>query len=231
MKNYFFAFILGLFLLTSCEGLDIPEPTGLTEAEMVAGLKEALKVGTDTSVKVTSRLDGYYKDKVIKILLPAEAQKVESTLRSMGMGSIVDELILKLNRAAEDAATEAKPIFVDAISAMTISDGKAVLFGDSTAATQYLNTKTYTQLEQLFQPKIKASLQKVGATTAWSEVFNTYNQIPLVTKVNPNLDEYATEKALDGLFYKVSEEEKDIRGNINARVNETLRKVFGELDK
>ncbi|MGZ5245251.1 MAG: DUF4197 domain-containing protein [Bacteroidia bacterium] len=233
MKNYFFAFILGLFLFTSCEGLELPEPTaGLTEAEMVAGLKEALKVGTDTSVKLTSRVDGYFKDKAIKILLPEEAKKVESTLRSLGMGSLVNELILKLNRAAEDAAIEAKPIFVDAITGMTITDGKAILFGDSTAATKYLNTKTYTQLEDLFQPKIKASLQKVGATSIWNEVFTTYNDLPTTfTKVNPNLDEYATEKALDGLFYKVSQEELDIRSDVTARVSETLRKVFGELDK
>lgn len=233
MKNYIFAFILGLFLFSACDGIELPEPTaGLTEAEMVAGLKEALKVGTDTSVKLTSRVDGYYKDKVIKILLPEEAKKVENTMRSIGFGSLVDELILKLNRAAEDAADEAKPIFVDAITTMTIEDGKAVLFGDSTAATQYLNTKTYTQLEELFQPKIKASLDKVGATTIWNEVFTTYNDLPTtITKVNPNLDEYATEKALDGLFYKVSQEELDIRKDVNARVNETLRKVFGELDK
>jgi hypothetical protein len=139
---------------------------------------------------------------------------------------------LKLNRAAEDAANEAKPIFVDAITTMTVEDGKAILFGDSTAATQYLNTKTHTQLEDLFQPQIKASLDKVGATAVWSQVFTTYNDLPTtITKVNPNLDEYATEKALDGLFYKVSEEEKDIRGDINARVNDILQKVFGELDK
>lgn len=229
MMKYVIILLLSAGIFSSCTKADLDnvlKNNGLTNEEVIMGLKDALRVGTDTSVNLTNRVDGYLKNAAIKILLPPEAQQVESTLRSMGMDAIVDDAILSLNRAAEDAAIEAKPIFKDAITSITIEDGFNILKGNDSAATVYLKGKTFTNLENAFQPKIKASLDKVGATKYWNTMFTTYNAIPLVTKVNPNLDEYATRKALDGLFYMVSQEEKDIRNDPAARVTDILKKVF-----
>lgn len=233
MIKYASILFFAIFFLCSCDengNLAVPS-SSVSDADIVAGLKEALKVGTDTSVSLTSVTDGYFKNAAIKILLPPEAQKVESTLRSLGQDKLVDDAILSLNRAAEDAASSAKPIFVDAITSMSISDGKDILFGDSTAATSYLKTKTYTSLKDIYKPKIQASLDKVNATKYWNNVFSTYNQIPFVTPVNPDLSDYTTTKALDGLFHMVADEEREIRKNPADRVTDLLKKVFGQLDK
>ena len=159
--------------------------------------------------------------------MPPEAQKVERALRSVGLGGEVDKAILAMNRAAEDAAAQAAPIFINAIKAMTIQDGLGILQGGNGAATRYLKGKTTAQLTNAFRPVIENSLRKVDATKYWAEVFRLYNQMPFVSKVNPDLTAYVTEKALSGLFVTVEQEENKIRQNPSARVTDLLRKVFG----
>lgn len=199
----------------------------LSAEEIGKGLKEALEKGVSKGSDLVSQLDGYYKNPEIKIPFPPEVQKVEDRLRQMGLGGEVDKFILTLNRAAEDAAQEAKPIFVAAIKQMTIEDAWAILKGDDDAATQYLKKTTSQQLFQKFQPVIKASLEKVNATKYYSDLINTYNKIPFVEDENPDLDKYATQKAIDGLFVMIAKEEQNIRENPVARTSELLKKVFG----
>ncbi|MEA3443353.1 MAG: DUF4197 domain-containing protein [Bacteroidota bacterium] len=235
-----------LFTFISCEELEDILVNGLTETEIIDGLKSALTVGTDTSVTTVSKLDGYYKDELIKIFLPPEAEIIEEYITYIPGGyAMLEEVIVRLNRAAEDAATEAKPIFVSAITGMTISDGIDILYGEDTAATHYLRNATFVELTNLFQPKVAASLNKdlvggISTNESWETVTNSYNdyvvntivgQIAGLEEINTELDEYATRKALDGLFIKVSEEEKDIREDPLARVNDLLQKVFGTLDE
>ena len=160
--------------------------------------------------------------------MPEKAKNVEEKLRKMGQGKKVDEAILSMNRAAEDAANAAKPLFVAAIKEMTITDAMNILKGEKNAATQYLQKSTSNALTEKFKPIIKVSLDKVGATKHWETVFSTYNKIPLVEKVNPNLEEYVTEKAIQGLFIQVAKEELQIRENPAARVTDLLKKVFGK---
>ena len=200
---------------------------GLSSDDIVAGLKEALSRGTSKSTDKLSAVDGFFKDAAVKILLPPEAAKVESTLRSAGFGKQCDEAILSLNRAAEDAAKSAAPIFLGAIKNMTVSDGLGILKGSDTAATGYLRKSTTTQLTAAFHPVIDSSLQKTGATKYWKVLFETYNKLPLVKKVNPDLSSYATQRTLDGVFYYVAAEEKNIRKNPAAQVDDLLKKVFG----
>lgn len=201
--------------------------SSLTEGEVASGLKEALTNGVDKGVERLSKPDGYFKDLSIKILLPDEAKNVESKLRQLGQGKMVDDAIESLNRAAEDAANGAKDIFVTAIKSMTVNDAMGILKGDKSAATTYLEKSTRGALVEKFMPVIKASLDKVGATKHWNTIFSTYNKIPLVQKVNPNLEEYATNKAIDGLFVQIAKQEKEIRDNPAARVSDLLKKVFG----
>ncbi len=200
---------------------------GLSSDDIVAGLKEALSRGTSKSSDKLSAADGFFKDAAVKILLPPEAAKVEKTLRSAGFGKQVDEAILSLNRAAEDAAKSAAPIFLNAIKGMSVQDGLGILKGADTAATGYLRKSTSTQLTAAFHPVIDTSLQKTGATKYWKTIFDLYNKMPLVTKVNPDLSGYATGKALDGVFFYVAQEEKNIRQNPAAQVDDLLKKVFG----
>lgn len=202
-------------------------PTGLSEDEIGAGLKEALTQGVNKGVAQLSKTDGYFKDPQIKIPMPNEAKKVEDKLRKLGQGEKVDEAILSMNRAAEDAASEAKDLFVAAIKAMTITDATNILKGNDDAATQYLRKTTGNQLSERFRPIIKVSLDKVGATKHWNTVFSTYNKIPFVDKINPDLEEYVTEKAITGLFIQVAKEELQIRKNPAARTTDLLKKVFG----
>jgi hypothetical protein len=205
-----------------------PTSTGLTEEEVGKGLKEALNKGVEKGVAQLSKPDGYFKDAEIKIPMPEKAKNVEEKLRKMGQGKKVDEAILSMNRAAEDAANAAKPLFVAAIKEMTITDAMNILKGEKNAATQYLHKSTNTALTEKFKPIIKVSLDKVGATKHWETVFSTYNKIPLVEKVNPDLEEYVTEKAIQGLFIQVAKEELQIRENPAARVTDLLKKVFGK---
>jgi len=198
----------------------------VTQSEVASGLRQALEIGIKNGAGQASQVDGYYKNSLIRIPFPQDVQRVENTLRKIGLGSEVDKFVMTLNRGAEDAAKSAVPIFVSAIKQMTIQDAWGILKGDRDAATQYLKRTTTTQLTNAFKPVIRQSLDKTNATKYYADLVNRYNQIPLVQKVNPNLDEYATQKAIDGLFMLVAQEEEKIRENPVARTTELLRRVF-----
>jgi hypothetical protein len=199
----------------------------LTNAEVVQGLKEALRVGTDSSAYHLGLLDGFYKDDMIKILMPPEAQKVEKTLRSVGMGNVVDKAVLSMNRAAEDASKYVGAIFLNAIQKMTIQDAFGILRGGDRAATDYLKRTTSDQLTAACTPIVSKSLDYTDATKYWKDVFSVYNRFSS-TPVNTNLTAYVTQKALDGLFYHIGLEEQKIRKDPAAQVTEILKKVFGK---
>lgn len=199
----------------------------LTTAEVAQGLKEALIKGISKGADLVSQLDGYFKNPEIKIPFPPEVKKVEDRLRQIGLGNEVDKFVMTLNRGAEDAAKEAKPIFIEAIKSMTIEDAWSILRGEDDAATQYLKRTTSGLLKEKFKPVIQNSLNRVNATRYYSDIVTRYNQIPLVQKVNPDLDDYATDKAIEGLFLMIAKEEKNIRENPVARTTEILKKVFG----
>jgi len=204
--------------------------TGLSQSEISAGLKEALKVGAQNATGKVSTVNGFFADAAIKVLLPPEAKKIETTLRGIGMGAYVDKAILSMNRAAEDASTKALPIFVSAVQGMTIQDGLSILKGSNDAATLYLRNKTTNDLTNLFKPTIKASLDKVSATKYWADMVNLYNKLPTTrSKVNPDLPAYVTDRALNGIFVYVAKEEASIRANPAARVSDILKKVFGSI--
>jgi len=201
---------------------------GLSKEDVVAGLKEALSVGAKNSSEKLSNIDGFFANAAIKVLMPEEARKAESTLRNLGMGSLVDKAILSMNRAAEEASKSAAPIFVDAIKSMSIQDAFGILKGDDSAATTYLRGKTTASLTTAFRPVIETALQNTNATKYWKDVFETYNRLPTtINKVNSDLSGYVTEKALTGLFYQVALEEQKIRKDPAARVTDILKKVFG----
>lgn len=201
----------------------------LTNDEVVGGLREALQVGTNKTVERASAANGFFKNPSIKIPFPSEAKKMESTLRSAGMGSQVDKFVETMNRAAEDASKSVTPVFVDAITKMSIADGMSILKGSNDAATVYLRDKTTAELTQKIKPIIAASLKKVEITKYWNPLVKKYNAMPMVQKVNPNLEEYVTERALQGLFKLLAEEEGKIRKDPAARVSDLLKKVFGSL--
>ena len=202
--------------------------SGLSNEEIIAGLKEALSVGAQNSSSKLSSVDGFFANAAIKVLMPAEAKKVETTLRNAGMGQMVDDAILSMNRAAEEASKSAAPIFIDAIKQINFQDALGILRGTDTAATSYLRGKTMSPLTSAFQPVIDDALQKTGATKYLKTVFETYNKLPTTfKKINTDLSGYVTEKALTGLFYQVAVEEQQIRKNPAARVNDVLKKVFG----
>ncbi|MEO5977454.1 MAG: DUF4197 domain-containing protein [Chryseolinea sp.] len=198
----------------------------LSTEEIASGLKEALINGTSKGTDLVSKLDGYYKNPEIKIPFPQEVKNVESRLRQIGLGSEVDKFVESLNRGAEDAAKEANPIFISAIKQMSIQDAYSILKGNNDAATQYLNKTTSPLLKDKFLPVIKASLEKVNATKYYSDLVTAYNKIPLIQKVNPELDQYATDRAIQGLFVMIAKEEKNIRENPLARTSDILKKVF-----
>jgi hypothetical protein len=201
--------------------------SNLSNTDIVSALREALQIGAKNSGQKLSAMNGYFGNQLIKILMPPEARQVESTLRNMGLGDQVDKAILSMNRAAEDAATKAVPIFIDAIKGMSIQDGLSILKGGNGAATAYLKQKTTAALTSAFTPVIKSSLDKVNATKYWKDIFTTYNKVPLVKHVNPDLTSYVTERALNGLFVTIADEENKIRVNPAARVTDLLKKVFG----
>ena len=203
----------------------------LSKNEVASGLKAALIQGVSKGSDQASKLDGYYKNPQLKIPFPPEVQKVEKTLRDIGLGSEVDKFVRQLNRGAERAAVQAKPIFVNAIKSLTIQDAFAILNGDQNAATNYLKRTTSAPLKSKFLPVISQSLDEVKATRYYRDIVTRYNKIPLVKKVNPDLDDYATDRAIDGLFVLVAREEANIRANPVARTTELLQKVFGSLDK
>ena len=199
--------------------------SSLSTDEIAAGLKEALSVGAELTANKLSAVDGYFGNAALKILMPEEAKKVEQKLRALGMGKQVDQAILSMNRAAEDAAKSAAPIFINAIKQMSIQDAMGILKGGDFAATNFLKDKTTGALTESFRPVIETSLQKVDATKYWNTVFTTYNQFSK-EKVNTDLVAFVTEKALAGIFLQVGEEEKKIRKDPLARSSEILKKVF-----
>jgi hypothetical protein len=201
--------------------------SGLSEKDAADGIREALVKGTGESVALVSKMDGYFLNPEIRIPFPENARTIESQLRTIGLGGKVDEVILALNRAAEDAAKSAQPIFVNAITGMNISDALKIVRGNNNAATQYLAQTTTPPLKAKFSPVIKSSLDKVQATRLWAELITAYNQIPFVTKQNPDLTDYVTDRAISGLFTMIAKEELKIRQNPVARTTELLKKVFG----
>ena len=200
---------------------------GLSNNDIISGLKEALRVGTDSSSKKLSKLDGFFSDAAIKILMPEEAQQVEKTLRSVGMGKMVDKAVLSMNRAAEDAASGIGDIFWTSIKQMSVTDGLQILQGGDFAATDYLKKTTTSELTEKFRPVIEASLTKVDATKYWKDVFSKYNMVSS-KQVNTDLTAYVTEKALAGLFHNIRLEEQKIRKDPAAQVTGILKKVFGK---
>lgn len=235
MKYLLFT-ISGLFLFSSCNaqfGKLLKQVTGqdISSDDVANGLKEALSKGTNKGTELLSQKDGYFKS-IYKIMLPEDAKKVCDKLRPVpGFASIEEDVIEKLNRAAEDAAIKAKPIFLSAIKSMSIADAWNILKGKDNAATQYLQSTTTDPLYTEFKPIITESMEKVGAIQVWSSAVNKYNQIPFVKKANPDMTDYVTRKALEGLFKKIEEEEKDIRHNLSSRTSDLLKKVFSKQDK
>jgi hypothetical protein len=235
MKKTIFILLTGL-LLTSCAGMQqiasqLPSVLQQGNLDITGGLKEALNNGITKQVTKLTTPDGLYKNQVVKILLPEELQKVDSGLRKIGLGSLADEGLKAINRTAEDAVKEAKPIFLNAIRGMNFTDAKNILMGNENAATSYLQTSTSTELYSKFNPLIKNSFSKVGADKVWTNIINKYNAIPLVKKVNPDLTDYTTRKAMEGVFKMVAIEEKSIRTNLSSRSSDLLKKVFALQDK
>ena len=244
MKKLFLALIFpAVLLLASCDELSKVDDGQLTSEEIIEGLKTALSRGTDSSSAILSAQDGYFKDELVKILLPPEADKILEYVNQIPGGTkMVDDVILGINRSAEDAAKDAKPIFYDAITGMTIEDGLNILQGkttsktgefDSIAATGYLKSRTYDQLVGAYAPKINTALDKkllgdISTNQAWGTLTNTYNMLVTPSdRVNTDLGEFCTQKALDGLFRKVGDQEKKIRKNPFEWASDILEKVFG----
>ncbi len=199
----------------------------LSNDDIISGLKEALSVGSKNASGSASKLDGFYKNSKIKIPFPPEVNQVKNAVENIGMKPQVDKFVMTLNRAAEEAAKEAAPIFLNAVMSMNINDGLNILNGGDHAATDFLEDKTTSELKAKFQPIVKEAINKVQLTKYWNPIINQYNRVPLVKKVNPDLDAYVLEKALAGLFVLVAEEEAKIRKDPAARVSDILKKVFG----
>ena len=227
-----FLFLTGIIATVAQFPLEIkqildPIKGGLTEKDAAAGIREALIKGAGEGVKIVSQVNGYFGNPQIKIPFPENAREIETKLRAIGFGNEVDEVVTSINRAAEDAAKSAEQVFVAAINGMSISDAINIVKGSNDAATRYLEKTTTTELEAKFSPIVKASLDKVNATRLWADVVNQYNQIPFITKQNPDLVGYVTDKAIAGLFVMVAKEEAKIRKDPVARTTELLKKVFG----
>jgi hypothetical protein len=235
MKKFFTLLLIAILgiqqidaqFLKNAKKLINSKNNGLTEKDAADGIKEALVNGTGESVKQVSVLNGYWGNPEIKIPFPEEAKEMESKLRTIGMGKKVDEFNESMNRAAERAASEAKSIFLTAIKEMTVRDAVNIVKGTDNAATMYLKNNTSPQLIDKFQPIIKTSLDNVNATRYWSDLITIYNKIPMVKKMNPDLPQYVTQKAIDGLFIMIAKEELKIRKDPVARTSELLKKVFG----
>ena len=235
MIKRFFALLL-IFNLTACAELQqvvdsLPQSGGvLSNADIASGLREALDLGIDKQVTKLTQTDGFFKNDLVKILLPEELQKVDKGLRDIGLSDLADEGLKVLNRAAEDAVKEATPIFVNAVKDITFDDAKNILLGNDDAATQYLTTKTQTELYDKFQPVINNSFSKVGADQIWNNLINKYNAIPFTTNVNPDLTDYVTQEALKGVYTMIAVEEKEIRSKVSSRTTDLLQKVFALQD-
>ncbi len=247
MKKKVLLYVMLASLLTSCEqlfqiadGMGGPRP--LTEAEVVRGLKQALTIGADSAASGLAARDGYYLNDAVRISLPPEARVITENLSFLPGGeALVEDIVVRINRAAEDAAREAAPVFARAVSRMTIQDGFSILRGEDDAASQYLKENTYDELYQLYQPRIQASAEKpivgnISTMDAWDSLTSRWNSVATSTvgqlggleAVDVALDAYLTERALDGLFLKLAEQEQKIRHDPVARVTDLLRRVFGE---
>ncbi len=230
--------LITLFFILACSSADLNKilqgasgQLPLSQQEVANGLKEALVQGIQRGADNASQVDGFFKNELIKILLPEDARRVESTLRQIGLGSEVDRALLSINRGAERAAQEAKPLFINAIKQLTIQDAFAILKGDPDAATQYLRRSTETELVALFQPHIQEALNQVGATKYYGDIASTYNAVPLTNrKIDPDLNAYVTDRAIDGLFTLVREEEIKIRKNPVERTTALMKRVFAAQD-
>lgn len=234
MKKLVFLSLLA-FSISSCAEMQqivnqLPQTQNLG-LDISGGLKEALNNGISKQVSKLTATDGFYRNEMVKILLPEELKKVDIALRKIGLSKLADEGIMAINRTAEDAVKTATPIFISAVKNMTIGDAKNILMGSENSATNYLQTTTQTALYYQFNPVIKNSYAKVGADKIWANLINRYNSIPLVKKVNPDLTDYTTNKALEGVFKMIAVEEKGIRTNLSNRTSDLLRKVFALQDK
>ncbi|GAA4896694.1 DUF4197 domain-containing protein [Flaviramulus aquimarinus] len=231
-----FLAILLIFNLTACAELQqvvnqLPQSGGvLGNAEIASGLRQALDFGIDKQVTKLTQTDGFFKNELVKILLPEELRKVDKALRDIGLNKLADEGLKVLNRAAEDAVKEATPIFIDAVKGITFADAKNILIGNNDAATQYLTSKTQTALYAKFNPVIKNSFSKVGADDIWNNLINKYNSIPFTNNVNPDLTDYVTGEALKGVYTMIAVEENEIRTKLSSRTTDLLRKVFALQD-
>ncbi|MDT0689553.1 DUF4197 domain-containing protein [Salegentibacter sp. F188] len=234
MKKYYSLCLL--FIFTSCAELQdiasqLPQGGyGVSNNDIAAGLRQALDMGIDKQVTKLTQEDGFFKNELVRITLPPELQKVDKTLRDVGLSSLADEGLRVLNRAAEDAVKEATPIFVNAVQEITFTDARNILLGADNAATQYLNSKTETALYSKFNPVIENSLDKVGANQVWSNLIQRYNSLPLTTNVNPDLPDYVTQEALKGVYTMIAVEEKQIREKAASRTTALLQKVFALQD-
>ncbi|NOY38431.1 MAG: DUF4197 domain-containing protein [Chlorobi bacterium] len=229
MKQKFILFLFPL-LVTSCEvlqQLEIPVSTPLSDHEIADGLKEALKVGTRNAVANLNKTNGFFLDQAVKIPFPEDVKVIEEKLRSLGLNKPVDDFIEQMNHAAEKAVTKAAPIFYQAILDMTFTDARNILKGPDNAATEYFKNKTYDQLVMTFKPDIYQVMNQMNLVDTWQKLADTYNRLPLTRDVETDLAQYVTEKTIQGLFYKVEQEEKRIRTDPAARVTEILRRVFG----
>jgi hypothetical protein len=233
MKKALLAIILFQFI--GCSELQqvvnqLPQGSTIGNEEIANGLKQALNMGIDKQVSKLTQTNGFFGNELVKIMLPEELQKVDKTLRDIGLSSLADEGLKILNRAAEDAVGEATPIFVNAVKGMTFTDAKNILLGSDNAATIYLTNATQTELYNKFNPVIKNSFEKVGADKIWNNLITRYNNIPLTNNVNPDLTDYVTQEALNGVFTMIAVEEKEIRTKVSSRTTEVLKKVFALQD-
>ena len=210
------------------KGLGVSQQSGLSDAKIGSGLKEALKVGTENTVNLTGKLDGYFLNQAIKILMPEKLRNFEKGLRAVGYGPQVDEFVLSMNRAAEQAAPFAKQIFWDAVGEMTFEDARKILSGHETAATDYFKSKTTDKLTVAFRPVVDRTMNEVGVTRQYKELVGRFQAIPFVKTESFDIDQYVLTKALDGLFYVLGQEERKIRTNPTARVTDLLKEVFGK---
>ncbi len=234
MKKTILLLLAGL-TLSSCAEMQqianqLPSVLEQGNTDIAGGLKEALNNGINKQVSKLTAVDGFYKNEMVKILLPEELQKVDAGLRKIGLGKLADDGLKAINRTAEDAVKEATPIFVSAIKGMTFTDAKNILMGNESAATTYLQSSTSSALYAKFNPVIKNSFSKIGADKVWANIITKYNSIPLVKKVNPDLTDYTTNKAMEGVFKMIAVEEKNIRTDLNSRTSDLLKKVFALQD-
>jgi hypothetical protein len=229
-------FLLIAFLLSGCAEMQqvlqqLPQMQGNTGINISGGLKEALNNGIANQVSKLTATDGFYKNEMVKILLPEELKKVDAGLRKIGLSKLADDGLRAINRTAEDAVKEATPIFVDAVKNISFADARNILMGDQNAATNYLQNSTTTVLYSKFNPVIKNSFSKVGADKIWSNLITKYNNLPLVTKVNPDLTDYVTNQAMQGVFKMIAVEEVNIRTDLKVRTSGLLQQVFALQDK